>query len=214
MYDVTKVTDNYGDYGGNDWWVEGGLHITGKVDIDDNAPLMTGLTASSTAADIVAALKIAGLAERDDWVIDAETIPTTTGIPEKTVANMGHITDVDVNEDGDTIIITLDCAVADLEDSDHGSTWGTHKWIGFGVDTGLASIEGVTFTDAIGAKAVLGEGDISEATTAGLSAGNFVLYIKCENTDYLTGSRKFTLDYTGYKTGKFAIKIVEASEEA
>ena len=57
MYDVTKVTDNYGDYEGHDWWVEGELHITGKVDIADTAPLMTGLTSSSSAADIVAALQ-------------------------------------------------------------------------------------------------------------------------------------------------------------
>lgn len=55
MYDTTKVTDNYGDYGGNDWWVEGTMHITGSVDIADTAPLMKGLTSSSSAADIVAA---------------------------------------------------------------------------------------------------------------------------------------------------------------
>jgi hypothetical protein len=212
MYDTTKVTDNYGDYGGNDWWVEGTLHLTGSVDIADTAPLMKGLTSSSSAADIVAALKAAGLAERDDWVIDAEEITTTTGIPAKTVENMGHITDVDVDEDGTTIVITLDCKVADLEDSDHGSTWGTHKWLGFGVDSGLESITGIKFTDAVGATATLGAGDIAEATTAGLNAGNFVLYIKAENTDYLEGNRKFTLDYAGYKTGIFAIKIVEASE--
>ena len=213
MYDVTKVTDNYGDYGGNDWWVEGGLHITGKVDISDDAPLMTGLSSSSTAAQIVAALQIAGLAKREDWIIDAEKISTTTGIPAKTVENMGHISTIAINEAGDTIVITLDCKVSDLEDSDHGSAWGTHKWIGFGVDSGLAAITGIKFTDAIGASGTMGAADVEEATRAGLDAGNFVLYIKCENPDYLAGNRPFKLDYPTYKTGEFKIKIVEAEED-
>lgn len=213
MHDSTKVTKNYGDYGGNDWWVEGSLHVTGDIDIagDKFAPA-ANLSDSATVAQLIAAMKLSGLIERDSWIIDAEAVGTPAAMPTaETAANSAHVTTYDVT-DG-VLTLTLDCKVSELEDADHGETWGVHKWLGFAVDSGLASIEGIVFTDATGASATLGAGDISEATALGIDAGGFVLYIKAEDLRYLHDGRAFTLEYPRFKKGIFTIKIVEPEED-
>lgn len=216
MYDETKVTSNYGDYDGHDWWVEGKLHVTGDIDFNGE-PFMPveNLASDANVAILIAAMKAAGIMERDDWSdFDATLVSTTSSLPtEEDISNVGHITDMDY-EDG-VITITLDCKADELEDADHGEAWGTHKWLAFAVDTGLATIKGVKFTDSTGASAVLGDDDIAEATALGIDAGGFVLYIKAEDKRYLAanGGRKFMLEFTGMKTTVFAIKIVEPEED-
>ena len=117
-----------------------------------------------------------------------------------------------ISLDGTEIVIALDCTVADLADADHGETWGSHKWLGFGIRTGLASVEGVQFTDDTGAETTLGSADASEADTLGLSAGDFVLYIKAEQEEYLTGQKQFTLWTSGYAESVYTMRIVEAND--
>lgn len=214
MYDSTKVTKNYGDYGGDDWWVEGNLHVTGNIDVAGTAfGRVEHLNSNATAADIIAALKKAGIMERDEWVVDADTISDTSAMPKpETIANTAHITDAVI--ENNVVKITLDCKVSELADADHGLPWGKHKWIGFAIETGMDSIAGITFTDATGATAVLGEGDIQEATALGIPEGGFVLYIKTEDLRYLHDGRDFTLDYEGYKTAKYTIKVVEPDENS
>lgn len=212
MYDVTKVTDNYGDYGGNDWWVEGTLHVTGTIDLagEDFKPA-EHLDSTASAADIILALKVAGLMEKDEWVVDAGAVGTPSAMPTpETISNTNHISSIDFEDN--TITVTLDCKVADLEDANHGTTWGVHKWLGFAVETSLSSIAGIVFTDSSGASATLGDGDISEATSLGIDAGGFVLYIKAEQLEYIYDGRYFTLEYPGIKKTKFTIKVVEPEE--
>jgi hypothetical protein len=43
----------------------------------------------------------------------------------------------------------------------------------------------------------------------GLSAGDFVLYIKAEQAGYLTGDKHFTLWADGYAKTTFTIRITE-----
>ena len=213
MYDATKVTDNYGDYDGNDWWVEGTLHVTGAIDFaGEEFKPAENLAASASAGDIILALKIAGLMEKDGWTVDAGAVGTPAAMPTpETTANSGHVSDYDVSEDN-VITLTLDCKVSDLAVADHGETWGKHKWLGFAVETDLASISGIKFTDATGATATLGAGDISEATALGINAGGFVLYIKAEDARYLHDGRKFWLEYPGRKKTEYVMKIVETEE--
>ena len=142
-----------------------------------------------------------------DWTLTALAAPSTLAMPTtETAANSGHATIAFA--DG-TITITLDETVAELEDADHGATWGEHKWLGFGVRTGLSSVAGVTFKDDTGAKATMSTDDDGEAATLGLSAGDFVLYIKAEDPAYLTGAKYFTLTKEGYKPIKVKMKVVE-----
>ena len=157
-------------------------------------------------------LKNAGIMIPDSWNVSVLACPTPAAMPTaQTTANSGHAT---VTIDGTEITITLDCEVKDLAVADHGATWGKHKWLGFGVRTGLAAVTGVKFTDDTGASATLGADDAAEATTLGLSAGDFVLYIKAEQEGYLTGKKSFTLKTDGYAETTFTMRIVETKEAA
>ena len=157
-------------------------------------------------------LKNAGIMIPDSWNVSVLACPTPAAMPtSETTANSGHAT---VTIDGTEITITLDCEVKDLAVADHGATWGKHKWLGFGVRTGLAAVTGVKFTDDTGASATLGADDASEAQTLGLSAGDFVLYIKAEQEGYLTGKKSFTLKTDGYAETTFTMRIVETKEAA
>lgn len=87
-----------------------------------------------------------------------------------------------------------------------------NKWLGFGVSTGLSSVEGLVFNDGT-AKVTLGESDITEAQSVGLTtAGQFVLYIKAEKVLAEKG-QSFTLSYPGYEDVEIGIKIVETGSE-
>ena len=159
--------------------------------------------------DLILALKNAGVMIPDAWNVSVLACPTPASMPTtETGANSGHVT---VTIDGTEITITLNCTVSDLADANHGETWGTHKWLGFGVRTGLGSVVGITFTDDTGASATLAAGDASEAETLGLSAGDFILYIKAEQPEYLTGEKHFTLKADGYADATYTMKIVETT---
>ena len=55
--------------------------------------------------------------------------------------------------------------------------------------------------------------DAAEATTLDLSAGDFVLYIKAEQAEYLAGEKYFTLKADGYAETTFTMKIVEPTTQ-
>lgn len=147
----------------------------------------------------------------DTWSVSVLACPTPAAMPtSETAANSGHAT---VTIDGTEITITLNCKVSELANANHGETWGTHKWLGFGVRTGLESVVGVKFTDDTGASAILTADDATEASGLGLSAGDFVLYIKAEQEGYLTGKKGFTLKGNGYAETTFTMKIVEPTTQ-
>jgi len=72
----------------------------------------------------------------------------------------------------------------------------------------------VKFTDDTGASATLASGDADEATTLGLSAGDFVLYIKAEDAKYLAAEKSFTLRADGYAETTFTMQVVETTAAA
>ena len=154
-------------------------------------------------------LKKAGLMAGDIFNASVLACPTPAAMPTaETTSNSGHASFALANG---KITITLDCKVSELADANHGETWGTHKWLGFGVRTGEGAITDIIFTDDTGASCTLGEGDAAEALTLGLSAGDFVLYIKAEDPKYLAGEKFITLDKAGFDTGKYYIQIVESA---
>ena len=153
-------------------------------------------------------LKNAGIMVPDSWNVSVLACPTPAAMPtSETTANSGHAT---VTIDGTEITITLNCKVSELAEANHGETWGKHKWLGFGVRTGLGSVVGMKFTDDTGASVTLSSADADEAATLGLNTpGDFVLYIKAEQAEYLTGEKYFTLKADGYAETTFTMKIVE-----
>ena len=213
-------TKNYTEQGGEV------THIGGKLVFDEGGSIagfpgaenFTPKT-TNTAADIrsdlnglITKLKNAGIIIPDSWNLSVLACPTPAAMPtSETAANSGHAT---VTIDGTEITITLNCKVSELANANHGETWGTHKWLGFGVRTGLGSVVGMKFTDDTGASVTLSSADADEAATLGLTTpGDFVLYIKAEQVEYLTGDKYFTLKADGYAETTFTMKIVEPTTQ-
>ena len=206
-------TKNYSTDGG-DTLVIGGKLVVGKgAQVEGmRAANITDSTASSYTElkkdfnDLLTALKDGGLMVGDAWDISTKAVPGGSAqmpTPE-TISNSAHAT---VSYADGVITVALNCEVSDLEDADHGETWGTHKWLGFGVDTGLDSIVGVTYNDT-----ELTQADASEASDLGLSAGDFVLYIKAEDPAYLTGEKSFVLDASAHDPIEVSIKVTETKD--
>lgn len=215
------------EYNAKNYTEQGGevTHIGGKLVFEDGASISgfpgaenmvpetstSGQKIRDDLNTLIIKLKNAGIMVPDDWNVSVLACPTPASMPtEETAANSGHAT---VTIEDYVIKISLDCKVEDLEVANHGETWGKHKWLGFGVRTGLAGIKGVRFTDDTGATATLSDDDVTEATALGLSAGDFVLYIKAEDVKYLTGEKYFTLWTDGYATEQFAMQIIETEPE-
>ena len=216
-------------YNAKNYTEQGGevTHIGGKLIFDEGGSIAgfpgaenqeTESPNSDTVAkvrtslnNLLTKLKNAGIMIPDDWNVSVLACPTPASMPtSETAANSGHAT---VTIDGTEITITLNCKVSELADANHGETWGTHKWLGFGVRTGLGSVVGVKFTDDTGASVTLSADDAVEATTLDLSAGDFVLYIKADQAEYLTGEKYFTLKADGYAETTFTMKIVEPTTQ-
>ena len=212
-------TKNYTEQGGDV------THIGGKLVFDEGGSIAgfpgaenfvpkttnTGADIRSDLNTLIKKLKDAGIMIPDEWNVSVLACPTPASMPtSETAANSGHAT---VTIDGTEITITLNCKVSELANANHGETWGTHKWLGFGVRTGLGSVVGVKFTDDTGASAMLSADDATEATALGLSAGDFVLYIKAVQAEYLAGEKYFTLKADGYAETTFTMKIVEPTTQ-
>ena len=196
---------NYTEQGGEITHIGGTLEFSGEAKIKGfpGAANMEPSTATQVSGlkndfnDLLIALKNAGIMIPDDWNVSVKAAPN---LPiADTASNSSHAT---LSVDGTDIIIALDCKVEDLKDSDHGEEWGIHKWIGFGVTTGLESIVGVLWNGT-----ALTSDDASEAISVGLSAGDFVLYIKAEKIKAQDG--EFTLKADGIKETAFTLKIIE-----
>ena len=206
-------TKNYSTDGGNTLVIGGKLVVGKGAQVEGiRAANITDSTASSYTElkkdfnDLLTALKDGGLMVGDAWDISTKAVPGGSAqmpTPE-TISNSAHAT---VSYADGVITVALNCEVSDLEDANHGETWGTHKWLGFGVDTGLDSIVGVTYNDT-----ELTQADATEASDLGLSAGDFVLYIKAEDPAYLTGEKSCVLDASAHDPIEISIKITETKD--
>lgn len=215
------------DYNARNYTEQGGevTHIGGVLKFDegggiedfpglDNMNPVTGNQVKDVKDAFNALLigmKNAGLMEADDWNLSVLACRTPSAMPtSETAANSEHAS---FYMTGTKIDIDLNCLVSQLADANHGETWGTHKWLGFGVRTGLDSIVGVKFTDDTGAVATLSAEDAAEAEALGLSAGDFVLYIKAEDPKYLTGEKSFTLWADGMKVAEYTMQIYQSKPD-
>lgn len=210
MYNAKNYTEQGGDR----------THIGGALIFDEGSQVKgfpgAANQAASTAGSYTALkedfnallikLKDAGVMVPDQWnlSVKSSTSASLHDMPTaNTLANSGHAS---VAISGKKITITLDCKVNELADCDHGASWGTHKWLGFGVSTGLSSVAGIIFADTGGAQ-TLSAADDSEASHVGLSAGDFVLYIKAEKLIAKGGA--FTLSGKGFAETEFEMVLVE-----
>lgn len=175
----------------------------------ENVASASGSPTKANFNGLLSALKNAGIIAPDKFSLSVLAVPTPANMPTaETASNSGHAT---VSISDGVLTIALDCEVADLADANHGSSWGTHKWLGFGVRTGLGSIVGLKFTDDTGASVTMASGDATEASDLGLSAGDFVLYIKAEDPGYMADGKCFTLEADGHEPITVSMKITETT---
>ncbi len=203
---------NYKTDGGNKTVIGGVLEFEDGAVIE-NFPGAVNVPDSGTASQkidaLLVALKDAGLVTGDAWSLSFKTatgaslhdMPTA-----ETLDNSEDVTSVAL-ADG-VITVTLSKKVSALKDADHGATWGTHKWLGFGITTGIAStVAGIVYADDGGA-VTLTAADDAEAAHIGLEGGDFIFYIKAENV-LSNGGAEFFLSGLGKQKTKFVVKIAE-----
>ena len=204
MSDKYHVGRNYSTDEGNRMVIGGILELKDEGKLE-GFPKAENLASSASVADLILALKKAKLMTGDAFTIG---VASCTPPVANTAANSAAATITYA----DGVISVSVPKVSELLDCDHGEYWGVHKWLGFGVSTGLSSVEGLVFDDGT-AQVTLNEGDISEAQSVGLTtAGQFVLYIKAEKV-LAEGGQKFTLSYPGYEDTEISIQIVETGDD-
>ena len=213
-------TKNYTEQGGERTVIGGTLVFGEGVKFEgagllDNIVADTG-NASKNAAMIEAillGLKKAGIMEGDAWSPSIPTGITYSGMATEATATNSNAVEVTL-EDG-VITVAVGGKIEDkLTEADHGSTWGKHYWLGFGIRTGMATDAGITFKQTSGSAnptvATLTADDDAEAHSVGLAeGGDIILYIKAEVVR--DNSFEFELSLDGYKTQKYSVVIDETA---
>ena len=131
----------------------------------------------------------------DPWNISISLAPSPT--EEVLVDNSAKVKKITFEDNVATLKVNVD-ALEESDSSEPGQ--GVHKWLPIAVNTGLASIVGAKYNSY-----TLTQGDADEATSVGIDAGGFVLYIKTE--EVAKNPTTFTLDADGYNPVEITIKI-------
>ena len=189
--------------------------IGGRLEIKEGASV-TGLPsaanqAASTASTIAGIkdnfnalllkLKDAGLMTPDLWNVAVAKIPTPTG--DDLTANQSKVTAITI-EDG---VITVEAPVSELiAFASSNPAQGTHKWVGMLITTGLPDITAVKYNGS-----QLTAADVTEAAAVGGSAGDIVMWLKCD--EIISTPKVFTLWASGYPEATFTVVIAEPEED-
>jgi hypothetical protein len=211
--DQTIVTRNYfTDEGytlviGGRLIVEDGAEVEGLDGGGSAAENQSASTATAVAAlkndfnALLIRLKNAGIMVPDEWNITARLAPALTD--PVAASNNGKASVA--FEDG---VLTVTADVNELEESESSAPGqGTHKWIGLGIGTGLASVTLVKYNGE-----PLTDADASEAASVGLDQnGEFVLYIRAD--EVVDTPKVITLKADGYPEVAITICLVAPTEE-
>jgi len=213
--DKTIVTRNYFTDEGDTLVIGGKLIVEDGAEVEglDGGKNGAAANQSASVATAVAALKNdfntllvrlkdAGIMVPDTWNITARLAPSLTDAV--AAANNGKATVA--LEDG---VLTITADVDDLgESTSSNPEQGTHKWIGLGIGTGLASVALVRYNGD-----PLTDADASEAASVGLDQpGEFVLYVRAEELAELP--KVITLKADGYAEVAITIRVVEPEVSA
>ena len=212
---MSHVTKNYSTDGGNTLVVGGKLVVEEGAEVEGldgssgqehaaaNQPASAATTVAALKNDfnaLLVKLKEVGIMTPDSWNITTRLAPSLTDAV--AAANNGKASVA--LEDG---VLTITADVNDLEESASSNPeQGTHKWIGLGIGTGLASValaqyNGEQLTDA----------DASEAASVGLDQpGEFVLYVRAEELTEVP--KVITLNADGYPEVTITIRVTAPSE--
>ena len=187
-------TKNYTEQGGDKTIIGGTLEINKGASVKGlpAAKNQAASTATTVAGlkdnfnELLLKLKDSGYMVPDDWNVSVAKISTPSG--EELIANQSKVTDISIKDDVITVSVNDDELVAfpsaNLEQ-------GTHKWIGMNITTGLPDITAVKYNGY-----QLTSDDVTEAASVGGSAGDIVMWLKCD--EIIDTPKIFSLWASGY----------------
>jgi len=200
---------NYTEQGGEKTVIGGTLEILEGASVTGlpsaiNQATSTATTVAGVKDDfnaLLLKLKDTGIMTPDSWNISVAKIPTPTG--DDLIANQSKVTSITIEDS----IITVAAPVSELiAFPSSNPDQGTHKWVGMLITTGLPDITAVKYNGY-----QLTAADVTEAAAVGGSAGDIVMWLKCD--EIVNTTKTFTLWASGYPEATFTVVIVEPQEE-
>jgi len=187
-------TKNYTEQGGDKTVIGGTLEIKKGASVTGlpAAKNQAASTATTVAGlkdnfnELLLKLKDVGYMETDTWNVSVAKISTPSG--EELIANQSKVTDISIEDDVITVSVDVDELVA-FPSSNPAK--GTHKWIGMNITTGLPDITAIKYNGY-----QLTAADVTEAASVGGSAGDIVMWLKCD--EIIDTPKLFTLWASGY----------------
>ena len=200
---MSYSTKNYTEQGGEKTVIGGTLQIkegasviglpAAKNQAASTATTVTGL--KDNFNELLLKLKDSGYMITDAWNVSVAKIPTPSG--EELIANQNKVTDISIKDDIITVSVDVDELVAFPSSN---PTQGTHKWIGMNITTGLPDITAVKYNGY-----QLTTADAAEAAAVGGSAGDIVMWLKCD--EIVDTPKIFTLWSSGYGENTYMVVI-------
>lgn len=194
---------NYTEQGGEKTVIGGTLEIKAGASLT-GLPLVENQAASSATTvaglkdhfnALLAKLKDAGYMTLDTWDVSVGKIPTPSG--EVLIANQDKVSSISIAENVITVAVDVEELVA--FDSSNPAQ-GSHKWVGMAITTGLDDITKVKYNGY-----QLTAADVNEAAAFGCSAGQIIMWLKCD--EILATPKMFTLWASGYGEATFTVVI-------
>ena len=196
---------NYTEQGGEKTIIGGRLEIKEGASVTGlpsaiNQTASTATTVAGVKDDfnaLLLKLKNTGLMVPDAWNVSVANIPTSLG--EDMSANQSKVEFVTIEDN----IITVTAPVDELlAYPSSNPAQGTHKWVGMLITTGLPDITAVKYNGS-----QLTAADATEAAAVGGSAGDIVMWLKCD--EIINTAKVFTLWASGYPEATFTVVITE-----
>ncbi len=201
-------TKNYTEQGGNKTVIGGileikeGASVTGLPSANNQAT-STATTLAGVKDDfnaLLLKLKDAGLMAPDVGEFGVAKIPNPTG--DDLIANQSKVMAIGVDGDVITVVVSVSELIAFPSSN---PAQGTHKWVGMLITTGLADITAAKYNGS-----QLTSADAAEAAAVGGSAGDIVMWLKCD--EIINTPKVFTLWVSGYPEATFTVVIEEPEE--
>jgi len=137
----------------------------------------------------------------DTWNVSVSKISTPNG--DDLIANQSKVTGIVIADNIITVFVSVEELVAFPSSN---PAQGTHKWVGMNITTGLSDITAIKYNGS-----QLTSADATEAAAVGGSAGDIVMWLKCDEISNIP--KVFTLWSTGYPEETFTVVIAEPLAE-
>lgn len=206
---MSYSTKNYTEQGGEKTVIGGALEIKPGAVVTgfpalDNQSASAATTVAGVKDDLnnlLRKLKDTGYMDTDTWNVSVSKIATAAG--EELIANQSKVSAIEIAEGIITLTVLVDELVAFPSSN---PAQGTHKWIGMEITTGLADITAIKYNGY-----QLTADDVAEATAVGGSAGDIVMWLKCD--EIVNTPKVFTLWASGYPEASFTVVIAAPEAE-